>query len=90
MLARLVAAAAGLATLGLTVLATPAHAQDPEPFSRSAATTYQVTATGKAAQGLGGLVLAIDQSNKRSTEGVPTGWTAPSGDCWVMKKDGSC
>jgi type IV pilus assembly protein PilE len=54
------------------------------------ATTYQVTATGKAAQGLSGLVLSIDQSNKRSTEGVPTGWTAPAGDCWVMKKDGSC
>lgn len=54
------------------------------------ATTYIVQASGKASQGLGGLVLQINHSNKRSTEGVPTGWTAPSSECWVMKKDGSC
>lgn len=54
------------------------------------ATTYRITATGKASQGLGGLIYSIDQSNKRATEGVPTGWTKPGADCWVMKKNGSC
>jgi type IV pilus assembly protein PilE len=53
-------------------------------------TTFRVTATGKAAHGLGGLVYSIDQSNRRVTESVPTGWTAPSTDCWVLKKGGSC
>ncbi|GAA1028405.1 hypothetical protein GCM10009557_13320 [Virgisporangium ochraceum] len=49
MLARLkVAATAGVVALGLTVLAAPAGAQDPEPFSRSAATTYQVTLAARA------------------------------------------
>ena len=44
----------------------------------------------EAAHGLGGLVYSIDQSNRRVTESVPTGWTAPSTDCWVLKKGGSC
>jgi type IV pilus assembly protein PilE len=54
------------------------------------ATTYRVTATGRANQGLGGMIYSIDHANKRTTDGVPTGWTAPGSDCWVLKKNGSC
>lgn len=54
------------------------------------ATTFTVTATGKASQALGGLAYSIDQSNRRTTDGVPAGWTAPATDCWALKKNGSC
>ena len=53
------------------------------------ATTYTVTATGVAAQGMNGFVYTIDQANNRATTGVPTGWTAAT-NCWTLKKDGSC
>ena len=53
------------------------------------ATTYTVTATGVAAQGMTGFVYTIDQANNRATTGVPTGWTAAT-NCWTLKKDGSC
>jgi hypothetical protein len=48
MIARRLAATAGLALLGLAVLAVPARADDPQPYSRSAATTYQVTFAARA------------------------------------------
>ena len=54
------------------------------------ATAFTVTATGKASQALGGLVYSIDQSNRRTTDNVPAGWTAPATDCWALKKNGSC
>jgi type IV pilus assembly protein PilE len=56
------------------------------------ATTYTITATGKAAQGLGGpppFVYTIDQNNTRQTTSVPPGWTG-SATCWVLRKDGAC
>lgn len=53
------------------------------------ATTFTVTATGVAAQGMSGFVYTIDQSNAKATTGAPTGW-ATSTNCWVLRKDGSC
>ena len=53
------------------------------------ATTYTVTATGVAGQGMTGFVYTIDQANNRATTSVPTGWNAAT-NCWTLKKDGSC
>ncbi len=61
------------------------YACDPAPT----ATTYRVVATGIDA--MAGFVYTIDQSNARTTAGVPAGWTAPNpNDCWVVKKGGIC
>ncbi len=38
------------------------------------ATTYTVTATGNAAQNMGGFVYTIDQGNNRRTTGLPSDW----------------
>lgn len=53
------------------------------------ASTFQATATGVATQGTGGFVYTIDQSNAKTTSGVPAGWTANAA-CWVTKKGGTC
>jgi len=53
-----------------------------------AVATYTINATGKAE--LTGLALSIDQSNVRKTVTVPSGWTLPSGNCWLTKKSGDC
>lgn len=57
--------------------------------SNLAATTYTVTATGVASQGMNGFVYTINQANARATTGVPTGWTTDT-NCWVTKKGGVC
>ncbi len=54
-----------------------------------AASTFTITATGKAAEGMGDFVFTITQDGTRATAGVPAGWSNP-GACWVMRKDGSC
>ena len=54
------------------------------------ATTFKIQATGVDAQGMQGFVLSIDHANTKRTEGVGTGWTAPAGSCWVMRKGGDC
>ena len=51
------------------------------------ATTYTVTATGKAS--MLDFKYSIDQNNTRTTLQLPAGWTTSSG-CWVLKKSGSC
>jgi type IV pilus assembly protein PilE len=53
------------------------------------ATTYTITATGVAAQGMGGFTYQIDHQNQRQTIAVPPGWSS-SLSCWTVKKDGSC
>jgi len=53
------------------------------------ANTYTVTATGIAAQGVGGFVFTVDQTNTRQTTSVPAGWTT-STTCWVSRKSGDC
>jgi type IV pilus assembly protein PilE len=52
------------------------------------ATTYVLTATGVAAEGMNGFVYTVDQSNVHATTG--TSWGKTSADCWVTRKDGSC
>jgi type IV pilus assembly protein PilE len=56
------------------------------------ATTYTVTATGTAAQAMGGFVYTIDQGNNRRTTGLPSGWSgAGAGStCWISRKNGDC
>jgi type IV pilus assembly protein PilE len=55
------------------------------------ATTYTVKATG-VGNDLSGLVMTIDEGNRRKTTNVPAGWGTPasSGNCWVSKKSGEC
>jgi len=56
-----------------------------------AASTFQVTATGVAAQGTGSFIYTINQDNTKTTAGVPAGWTQSSPNtCWVTKKGGVC
>jgi type IV pilus assembly protein PilE len=50
--------------------------------------TYTLTATGTSA--MAGFELTINESNEKKTTGTAGGWTTPSGNCWVSKKDGSC
>jgi type IV pilus assembly protein PilE len=50
-------------------------------------TGYTVTATGQGPAV--NFVYTIDQSGKRATTGVPTGWTA-STSCWIDRKGGLC
>ncbi|TDR48565.1 type IV pilus assembly protein PilE [Tahibacter aquaticus] len=51
---------------------------------------YTATATGRAAQGVGGFVFTITADNTRRTTAVPRGWgTAPLA-CWVVRKGGGC
>lgn len=54
------------------------------------ATTYTFTATGKAGEGTGSFAFTLDENNTRQTTGVPADWTAPAGNCWVLRKDGRC
>jgi type IV pilus assembly protein PilE len=53
------------------------------------ATTYTLTATGRAARGMSGFTFTVDQANARATTLVPGGWTT-SGNCWVVRKNGDC
>lgn len=55
-----------------------------------AGNTFTITAAGQAGQGMGGFSYTINESNVRTTTGLPTGWTGSGSSCWVMKKDGSC
>lgn len=52
------------------------------------ATAYTVTATGTGS--MAGFVYTIDQANTKKTTSVPPGWTLPTGNCWAIRKDGSC
>jgi len=52
--------------------------------------TYTITATGKASEGTGDFRFTIDQANIRSTAAKPADWSAPAGNCWIMKKNGQC
>lgn len=51
------------------------------------ATTYTVTATGRAAKGMGSFVLTVNQANAKTSAG-PAGWTAAT--CWFVRKNGEC
>jgi type IV pilus assembly protein PilE len=53
------------------------------------ATTYTLTATGRAAKGMSGFTFTVNQANARATTAVPSGWTT-SATCWVVRKNGDC
>jgi type IV pilus assembly protein PilE len=58
--------------------------------SNLGATTYTVTATGKAGSNMAGFVYTVDQAGtKTSALPVSSGW-GDQGCGWVLKKDGTC
>ena len=52
-------------------------------------TTYTLTATGRAARGMGGFTFTVNQANARATAAAPAGWTT-SANCWIVRKNGDC
>lgn len=60
-------------------------------YSLSAtATGYTITATGVAAQGMGGFGYAVSRGNQRATTALPEGWNGVSSPCWVVGRGGAC
>jgi len=66
------------------------------PAATLTATTFTVTATGVAAQGMSGFLYTVDQANTQATTiSAPAstdGWVT-SANCWVIRKGaapGSC
>ena len=55
-----------------------------------AANTYRVIATGNAGSSMAGFTYTINNLNARVTVALPAGWNMGPGNCWVLKKDGSC
>ena len=57
-----------------------------------AATTYTVTATGRASGGMAGFVYTINQASARNTASLAPGWAGagPSSTCWVTRRSGDC
>ena len=56
--------------------------------SAATATTYTLQAVGKSS--MAGFTFTIDQANTKKTTAVPTGWSLPSTNCWVIQKGGTC
>jgi type IV pilus assembly protein PilE len=85
-----VAPAAGPAPAGEIYL--PASSKYFTVTCALAATTYTVTATGNAAQAMGGFVYTVDQANNRKTTSLPSGWSGAgaSSTCWISRKNGDC
>ena len=54
--------------------------------------TYTVTATGDPTKGMASFVYTVDQSNRRRTTSLPSGWAGASvsSTCWVSRKSGDC
>ncbi len=73
-----------------TVAPLPAGRYFTYACSNLSATGFTATATGITAQGTSGFVYSVDQTNVRTTVGLPTGWVGAGSTCWVLKKDGSC
>lgn len=53
------------------------------------ATTYVLTATGVAAEGMGNYIYTVTQADVRATTNTGP-WNKTSATCWVTRKDGSC
>jgi type IV pilus assembly protein PilE len=49
---------------------------------------FVVQAVGKGS--MSGFVFSVDDQSIRRTVSVPTGWSLPGTDCWVVRRDGSC
>ena len=53
------------------------------------ATTYTLTATGRAAKGMNGFVFTVNQNNARTSVG-PSPWPTSAVNCWFVRKNGDC
>lgn len=55
------------------------------------ATTYTVTATGKAGTNMSAFIYSIKQDDSRTTDGLPAGWTTHNpNNCWTRTESGGC
>lgn len=54
------------------------------------ATTYTLQADGAVGTTTDDFIFTLTEANVRATTSVPAGWTPPGGNCWVIKKNGSC
>ena len=67
-------------------------AENTESFTYSCSvateTTFTLNATGSGQ--VSGFGFSIDQDGTRITTGIGSGWTPPSGNCWVRSKGGAC
>jgi len=84
---------AGACGISATILANynadPARSFDFTcPAGSLTANTYVMRADGLASKGMTGFAFTVDQTNAKTSSG-PAGWTA-AGNCWVVRKDGSC
>ena len=52
------------------------------------ASTYTVTATGKAP--LSDFIYTIDQDNNKRTTGLKSGWGTTPANCWITSAGGTC
>lgn len=73
-----------------SIAATPTGRYFTYACSNETATTFTITATGVAAQGMGGFVFTINQANARGTTTVKAGWNGDGSTCWVTNKAGGC
>ena len=68
----------------------PAPSADAFDVTCSAsASTYVVTATGRAGGGMAGFAFTVDETGARATLALPAGWTRTV-ECWTYRPDGSC
>lgn len=52
------------------------------------ASTYTITATGVAAEGMSNFIYTIDNTGAKTSTG-PSGW-AGNANCWAVRKSGDC
>ena len=55
-----------------------------------AQSTYTITATGIAAEGMDLFIYTVDNTGTKTTTSVPTGWGSAPIACWVVRKGGGC
>lgn len=73
-----------------SIAATPTGRYFNYACSNLSTTTFTITATGVAAQGMDGFVFTINQANARGTSTVGAGWSGAGTTCWVTNKAGGC
>ena len=89
----------GVATVGPCTSNPPAGSVVTQPPVTSDNFNYQCTSTGNTyvvrATALNtsvaaGTIYTLDQDGTQRTVSPPTGWTAPTNDCWVRSPTGAC
>lgn len=53
-------------------------------------TAFTITATGVTGTNVSSFVYTINQSNAKSTTGLPSGWGTTPASCWILRKGGTC